>query len=198
MRLSNICSKILCFISSAKIPKMIIKIWNIFAFQRRLCSLRPSPGCDISSGKKKCLPVVPLILLLLFINIFLSFMARTWWRKPPAASQWSLCWTVWMRLQMTRTETPSPGFHSAFLITARWETKDLSSIPKSSQVRLAKTLVFQMIVSCTKDEGCQSESLDYSHHYSVLSRRETNTTATIIELTELGPKLALEVHSIES
>ena len=54
-------------------------------------------------------------------------------------------------------------------------------------------MVLQMIVSCTKDEGCQSESQDYSHHTSVLSRRETNTTATIIELTELGSKLALEV-----
>ena len=51
-----------------------------------------------------------------------------------------------------------------------------------------------MLVSCTKEESCQSESHDYTHHYSVLSRRENNTTATIIELTELGPELGLEVH----
>lgn len=54
-----------------------------------------------------------------------------------------------------------------------------------------------MLVSCTKDESFQSESHDYSHHYSVLSRREANTTATIIELTELGPQLGLEVHTYD-
>ena len=50
-----------------------------------------------------------------------------------------------------------------------------------------------MLVSCTKDESHQTDSHD--HHYSVLSKRETNTTATatVIELTQLGPELALEV-----
>ena len=50
-----------------------------------------------------------------------------------------------------------------------------------------------MLVSSTKHESNQTDSHDYSHHYSVLSKRETNTTTTVIELTQLGPELALEV-----
>ena len=50
-----------------------------------------------------------------------------------------------------------------------------------------------MLVSCTKDESSQTDSHDSSHHYSVLGKRETNTTASTIELTQLGPELALEV-----
>ena len=50
----------------------------------------------------------------------------------------------------------------------------------------------KMIVSCTRDETLQAESHDYTHHYNILSKR-TENLSLIVELSDLGPKLALEV-----
>ena len=44
---------------------------------------------------------------------------RIWWRKRPARSQWSSCWTVWMILLRTQIGTPSLGFLPPCQITAR-------------------------------------------------------------------------------
>ena len=53
--------------------------------------------------------------------------------------------------------------------------------------------MFQMIVSCTRDESLHTESHDYTHHYNILSKRYDADVNATIELTDLGPKLALEV-----
>ena len=71
-------------------------------------------------------------------------------------------------------------------ITTDPDSASLSWIPSTLPAHC------KMIVSCTKDDTIQSESHDYTHHYDVLSKRQANT-AQIIELPDLGPKLALEI-----
>ena len=53
----------------------------------------------------------------------------------------------------------------------------------------------KLIVSCTRDESLQAESHDYTHHYNILSKR-TENVSLIVELSDLGPKLALEVNKL--
>ena len=68
----------------------------------------------------------------------------------------------------------------------------LSMLHIFSFIKINREL-FQMFVSCTRDDSLHTESHDYTHHYNILSKRTENLSLTV-ELTDLGPKLALEVH----
>ena len=68
--------------------------------------------------------------------------------------------------------------------------RELSLKGGSAEMPLVARVSF-MTSSCSRDDSIEPGAPGL--HYDLLSKRETNTTATQIELTHLGPELALEV-----